>query len=144
MLWRICKIDSRCQIHSHHSHRLSLPQRGHSPSWPLAHWLETFMTVVFMHAYIRTYILHAFIEYFYHILDTRNAGKQDSNHQFQQFLLHPHQTAVLTCVWTSLPSLSFLCSSGAQAGSSASVRVLVGQCCFTSLFYKFLLPNSIC
>ena len=50
---------------------------------------------MFLHTYIHACILHAFIGYFYHILDGRNADKQDPNHQLQQFLLNPHQTVVL-------------------------------------------------
>lgn len=72
-------------MESPHSHRLCLTAMcGRAMSWPLARWLETFTTVVFMHAYIHPYILHAFTEYFQHILDTGNAGKQDLNHQLQQ------------------------------------------------------------
>ena len=85
IFWRIHKIDSGCQMESPHSHRLCLTATGGcAMSWPLARWLETFMTVVFMHAYIHPCIHHAFTEYFQHILDAGNAGKQDLNHQLQQ------------------------------------------------------------
>lgn len=51
-------------MESPHSHRLCFTATGgHAMSWPLARWLETFMTAVSMHAYSHPCILHAFTEY---------------------------------------------------------------------------------